>query len=163
MTRSLQICEMEFVEGWDIVQVLGEGAFGEVRRPFSSTAFLRILDALRVRRSILTRFIAMSFKVKLLVNRKTSEAVAVKLVDLRVHLTAISEIRKEIGIHKLLSHDNILKCFGHRKDDKFQYIFLEYAAGGELFDRIEPDVGMDPGQAQKYFQQLIAGVVSSTI
>lgn len=84
-----------------------------------------------------------------------------KLVDLRVHLTAISEIRKEIGIHKLLNHENVLKCFGHRKDDKFQYIFLEYAAGGELFDRIEPDVGMDAGQAQKYFQQLIGGVVRS--
>lgn len=42
-----------------------------------------------------------------------------------------------------------------------QYMFLEYAAGGELFDRIEPDSGMASHQAQKYFQELITGVVSS--
>lgn len=41
-----------------------------------------------------------------------------------------------------------------------QYMFLEYAAGGELFDRIEPDTGMPPHQAQKYFRELINGVVS---
>lgn len=39
-------------------------------------------------------------------------------------------------------------------------MFLEYAAGGELFDRIEPDIGMPPHQAQKYFRELIDGVVS---
>lgn len=41
-----------------------------------------------------------------------------------------------------------------------QYMFLEYAAGGELFDRIEPDIGMPPQQAQKYFRELVSGVVS---
>lgn len=40
-------------------------------------------------------------------------------------------------------------------------MFLEYAAGGELFDRIEPDIGMPSYQAQKYFRELIAGVVST--
>ncbi|OQR71943.1 serine/threonine-protein kinase Chk1-like [Tropilaelaps mercedesae] len=115
----------EFVEGWEIAQVLGEGAFGEV---------------------------------KLLVNRKTSEAVAMKLVDLRVKIMAYQEIRKEIAIHRLLTHDHVLKFFGSREEEKFHYIFLEYAAGGELFDRIEPDVGMDHALAQRYFQQLISGV-----
>ncbi|XP_029155770.1 serine/threonine-protein kinase grp isoform X2 [Nylanderia fulva] len=33
-----------------------------------------------------------------------------------------------------------------------------YASGGELFDRIEPDVGMPICEAQKYFRQLISGV-----
>lgn len=96
--------------------------------------------------------------MKLLVNRKTSEAVAVKVVDLRGKITAYQEIRKEIAIHRLLNHEHILKFFGSRKDDKFHYIFLEYAAGGELFDRIEPDVGMEHALAQKYFHQLISGV-----
>ena len=32
--KCSQNCEMEFVEGWDIVQVLGEGAFGEVSTKF---------------------------------------------------------------------------------------------------------------------------------
>lgn len=42
-----------------------------------------------------------------------------------------------------------------------QYMFLEYAVGGELFDRIEPDIGMPQDQAQKYFKDLINGVVSN--
>ena len=41
-----------------------------------------------------------------------------------------------------------------------QYMFLEYAVGGELFDRIEPDNGMAPEQARKYFSDVISGVVS---
>ena len=31
-------------------------------------------------------------------------------------------------------------------------------SGGELFDRIEPEVGMAEHQAQYYFNQLIAGL-----
>ena len=34
----------------------------------------------------------------------------------------------------------------------------EYASGGELFDRIEPDFGMHHDLAHKYFYQLISGV-----
>uniref|UniRef100_A0A0N5AV36 non-specific serine/threonine protein kinase n=1 Tax=Syphacia muris TaxID=451379 RepID=A0A0N5AV36_9BILA len=41
--------------------------------------------------------------------------------------------------------------------EEFQ-IFLEYVDGGELFDQIEPDVGMPSAKAQYYFLQLIDGV-----
>ncbi|KHJ81034.1 hypothetical protein OESDEN_19284 [Oesophagostomum dentatum] len=37
-------------------------------------------------------------------------------------------------------------------------IYLEYADGGELFDQIEPDVGMPPVKAQWYFRQLLNGL-----
>ena len=104
-----------------------------------------------------------------------------------------------------MKHENIISFYGTRKDGDRQYIFLEYACGGELFDRIgsqqnfiiyshgvckdwkfrqiliftyntllymcfsiltmllislvEPDVGMSQSQAQKYFRDLINGVV----
>ncbi|CAG2122402.1 unnamed protein product, partial [Medioppia subpectinata] len=45
-----------------------------------------------------------------------------------------------------------------RTDETNEYIFLEYASGGELFDRIEPDVGMDTSSAHRFFVQLISGV-----
>lgn len=38
------------------------------------------------------------------------------------------------------------------------YLFLEYCTGGELFDRIEPDLGMVEKEAHRLFQQLIAAV-----
>ena len=114
-----------FVDGWDFVQTLGEGAYGEV---------------------------------KLAVNQETQEAVAVKIIDLTRTPTVSNDIRKEVCIHKMVSHENIIKFYGNRKSETRQYLFLEYACGGELFDRIEPDVGMPHHDAQRFYRQLIAGV-----
>ncbi|XP_060107522.1 serine/threonine-protein kinase Chk1 [Heteronotia binoei] len=115
-----------FVEDWDLVQTLGEGAYGEVQ---------------------------------LAVNRRTEEAVAVKIVDMKRAAECPDQIKKEICINKMLSHENIVKFYGHRREGSIQYLFLEYCSGGELFDRIEPDIGMPEADAQKFFHQLIAGVV----
>ncbi|XP_076836670.1 serine/threonine-protein kinase Chk1 [Brachyhypopomus gauderio] len=114
-----------FVQDWDLVQTLGEGAYGEVR---------------------------------LLVNKKTEEAVAVKVVDTASAKDCIENVKKEVCVHKMLTHPNIVKFFGHRSEGAVQYIFLEYCSGGELFDRIEPDVGMPVKEAHRFFQQLVAGV-----
>ncbi|KAI1230814.1 Serine/threonine-protein kinase Chk1, partial [Lamprotornis superbus] len=145
---------------WDLVQTLGEGAYGEVQ---------------------------------LAVNRRTEEAVAVKIVDMKRAAECPENIKKEICINKMLSHENVVRFYGHRREGATQYLFLEYCRGGELFDRIgaarggngasqivilncrphtaedcsspssspsaEPDVGMPEPEAQWFFQQLIAGVV----
>ncbi|XP_029375164.1 serine/threonine-protein kinase Chk1 [Echeneis naucrates] len=114
-----------FVQDWDLVQTLGEGAYGEVR---------------------------------LLVNRQTEEAVAVKVIDTSQAKECAENVKKEVCIHKMLSHPNIVRFFGHRKEGPTMYLFLEYCTGGELFDRIEPDVGMVEKDAHRFFQQLIAAV-----
>ncbi|XP_046388652.1 serine/threonine-protein kinase grp isoform X2 [Ischnura elegans] len=97
-------------------------------------------------------------EVKLLINRHTGEAVAMKIVDLEKHPDAANSIRKETCILRMLTDPHIIKFYGQRREGNLEYIFLEYAAGGELFDRIEPDVGMSAWEAQKYFKQLVAGV-----
>lgn len=114
-----------FVEGWDVIQVLGEGAYGEVQ---------------------------------LVVNTCTQEAVAVKHLDIRKGDSAASNIKKEVYIHRRLKHEHIIKYYGHREEGPMHYIFLEYAPGGELFDKIDPDIGMPQAKAQKYFCQIIKGV-----
>lgn len=76
------------------------------------------------------------YRVKLLINRQTGEAVAMKMVDLKKHSDAIMSVRKEICIQKMLQDQHILRFFGNRSHGHIEYIFLEYAAGGELFDRI---------------------------
>uniref|UniRef100_A0A671KVR2 Serine/threonine-protein kinase CHK1 n=1 Tax=Sinocyclocheilus anshuiensis TaxID=1608454 RepID=A0A671KVR2_9TELE len=120
-----QIMAVPFVKDWDVVQTLGEGAYGEVR---------------------------------LLVNKKTEEAVAVKVVDMAKAKDCVENVKKEVCICKMLSHPNIVRFFGYRSEGTTQYIFLEYCSGGELFDRIEPDVGMPEKEAHRFFQQLVAGV-----
>ncbi|XP_053977909.1 serine/threonine-protein kinase grp isoform X1 [Hylaeus volcanicus] len=97
-------------------------------------------------------------EVKLLLNRSTGEAVAMKMIDLEKHPDARQTVRKETAIHRMLSNPNIIQYFGKRSEPTMEYIFLEYASGGELFDRIEPDVGMSLWEAQKYFKQLISAV-----
>lgn len=60
----------------------------------------------------------------------------------------------------MLQDVHVIRFYAQRTEGKKQYLFIEYASGGELFDRIEPDVGMPQHQAHKYFKQLLAGVVS---
>lgn len=115
----------EFVENWNIIQTLGEGAFGEV---------------------------------KLLVHQVTNQAIAVKIIDCIKHSDAKESVKKEEKIHRLMVHPNILRLLGKRVEEDKVYIFLEYAAGGELFDKIEPDIGMPSRDAQKYMKQLFDGV-----
>ena len=93
----------EFIEGWDLLQVLGEGTFAEV---------------------------------KLLVNRDTGEACAMKEINISENPRADKSAKKEICVHKLLKHPNIVQCYGSRVEAERQFIFLEYCNGGELFDRI---------------------------
>lgn len=97
-------------------------------------------------------------EVKLLLNRQTNEAVAMKMVDTKKHPDAASSVKKEVCIQKILHHRHILRYFGTRRQSDIEYIFLEYASGGELFDRIEPDIGMPVIEARRYFNQLTSGV-----
>lgn len=58
------------------------------------------------------------------------------MVDLKKHPDAGASVKKEVCIQKALGHPHILRFFGQRSQGDIEYIFLEYAAGGELFDRI---------------------------
>ncbi|XP_029155762.1 serine/threonine-protein kinase grp isoform X1 [Nylanderia fulva] len=97
-------------------------------------------------------------EVRLVINKSTGEVVAMKMIDTEKHPDARQTVRKETAIHRMLSNPNIIQYFGKRSEPNMEYIFLQYASGGELFDRIEPDVGMPICEAQKYFRQLISGV-----
>lgn len=75
-------------------------------------------------------------EVKLLVNRVTGHAVAMKVIDCKKHKEAQELAHKEAVVHAMVNHPHIIKFFGQRRDKDTIYIFLEYAAGGELFDKI---------------------------
>jgi serine/threonine protein kinase len=75
--------------------------------------------------------------VKLAVNRKTGQKVAVKCID-RQGLPEEEEtrIRQEVVIMKSLDHENIVEFIDFFEEEKFFYVVLEFLEGGELFDRI---------------------------
>lgn len=59
-----------------------------------------------------------------------------KVIDLRRHPNAKTAVGKEVMIHSMLVNPNVIRYYGNRQDSNYIYIFLEYAEGGELFDRI---------------------------
>lgn len=71
-----------------------------------------------------------------MVHGTTGDTVAVKIVDLDRHKDAAESVKKEICIHRLLVHPHIIRYYGQRKEGLIEYIFLEYASGGELFNKI---------------------------
>lgn len=71
-----------------------------------------------------------------MINHNTNGTVAMKTVDLKNFPDALMMVKKEAAIHSRLKHPSIIRYFGHRHSKDNYYIFLEYASGGELFDRI---------------------------
>ena len=70
-----------------------------------------------------------------------------------------SSIIKEVRLHRhCSSHVNVIKCFGNGENQDYYWIALELAQGGDLFDKIEPDQGVEEDIAHLYFRQLINGV-----
>ena len=55
-------------------------------------------------------------------------------------------------------HENILRVLDCKQINRFLCVFLDFAAGGDLFDKIEPDVGVDSDIAQFYFRQLVNAI-----
>jgi serine/threonine-protein kinase Chk1 len=70
----------------------------------------------------------------------------------------VNAAKKEFKIHSSVDHPNIIKVLGCAEDTSNIFILLEYAAAGELFDKIEPDVGVGEEVAHFYFNQLIASI-----
>ena len=47
-----------------------------------------------------------------------------------------------------------------RVNEALQFqLFMELADGGELYDQIEPDVGLPPARARNFFAQLLDGLL----
>lgn len=92
-------------------------------------------------------------------NMKTGQSVAIKVIDkekvLRVGL--INQIKREISIMRQVRHPNILELYEVMATKTKIYFALEYAKGGELFDKVSKG-RLKEHIARRYFQQLITAV-----
>lgn len=65
----------------------------------------------------------------------------------------------EVSLHSHIGqHPNVIEWFATGEDHVWRWIAMEYAEGGDLFDKIEADVGVTEDIAHLYFLQLISGV-----
>ncbi|KAK2467496.1 hypothetical protein APHAL10511_000351 [Amanita phalloides] len=123
------------IQGYELVQHIGGGGFSTVYRA---------------------------------VNISDHRVAACKLIVLTPQTTEKERktIEKEIRIHAALKHENVLEFFtaavveSGGKHDYVPgiYIMMELAAGGDLFDKIAPDVGVGDDIAHFYFNQLLSGI-----
>ena len=66
-------------------------------------------------------------------------------------------LQTELLIHRHLQHQHIIRLLDVWHGPAECWMLMEYAAGGELFDKIQPDVGVDESLARFYFRQLLSG------
>ncbi|KAM3410678.1 hypothetical protein ACQJBY_002731 [Aegilops geniculata] len=93
---------------------------------------------------------------RLMRHRENDGLVAVKLIE-RGH--RIDEnVYREIVNHRSLRHPNIIQFIEVILTPTHLAIVMEYAAGGELFDRIVDRGRFSEDETRYFFQQLICGV-----
>lgn len=69
------------------------------------------------------------------------------------------QIAMEVSLHSHIGqHPNVIEWFATGEDDVWRWIAMEFAEGGDLFDKIEADVGVSEDIAHLYFLQLVSGV-----
>ncbi|KAG7107199.1 Serine/threonine-protein kinase chk1 like [Verticillium longisporum] len=93
----------------------------------------------------------------------TSPIFAVKLIhkDYAVRQGRVSakQMLMEVSLHSHVGqHANIIEWFATGEDHIWRWIAMEFAEGGDLFDKVEADVGVSEDIAHIYFLQLVSGV-----
>ncbi|KTW32110.1 uncharacterized protein T551_00792 [Pneumocystis jirovecii RU7] len=101
-------------------------------------------------------------RVRLCRDLHSKDIFAVKFIHKNlaiINAVTKKQIACEVALHKLCTcHHNILQFIASNENSNWRWIALEYAYGGDLFDKIEPDLGVDPEIAHYFFSQLISGV-----
>ena len=76
--------------------------------------------------------------VKLGINKKTNQKVAIKIMNKKQMNTSDLElVRTEIEILKICQHPNIIKLYEIFENVDYFYIIMEYCSGGDLFSYLE--------------------------
>ncbi|CAM6087410.1 unnamed protein product [Calypogeia fissa] len=93
---------------------------------------------------------------RLMRDKKTRELVAVKYIERGEKID--ENVTREIINHRSLRHPNIVRFKEVMVTPTHLAIVMEYAAGGELFERICNAGRFSEDEARFFFQQLISGV-----
>lgn len=90
---------------------------------------------------------------------RNGDNVAIKVIDkekvLKVGL--VDQTKREISVMRMVKHPNVLRLYEVLATKTKIYFIIEYAKGGELFNKIAKG-RLHEDVARKYFQQLIKAV-----
>eukprot|EP00897_Mesotaenium_endlicherianum_P006396 jgi/Mesen1/5785/ME000293S04937 len=93
---------------------------------------------------------------RLMRDKKTKELIAVKFIERGEKID--ENVQREIINHRSLRHPNIVRFKEVFLTATHLGIVMEYAAGGELFERICNAGRFSEDEARYFFQQLVSGI-----
>lgn len=90
---------------------------------------------------------------------KTGQSVAIKMIDKEKVLRKglMEQIKREISVMAIVRHPYVVHLYEVMASKAKIYFVMEYAKGGELFDKVAKG-RLKEEVAQKYFRQLISAV-----
>ena len=96
-------------------------------------------------------------KVRKALDTVTGEVVAIKILDKQkmIDRGIQSNVKSEIAVWQQMDHPNIVKLKQVLASEQQIFIVLEFAAGGELFDRVVAQGKLDESSARGYFCRLL--------
>ena len=130
-----------------VSKTIGSGAYAWYT-PASSSCFLTRLTVYSIKKAVQPAAPGRVFAVKF-INKDYAKRHGAKDKQLDMEVT----LHRHIG-----QHDNVIQFLKNGDDDQWRWIAMELAEGGDLFDKIESDVGVGEDVAHFYFTQLISAV-----
>jgi len=99
-------------------------------------------------------------KVNLGLHKLTGENVAVKRIDKKYMKDEHhkKKIFQEVAILKLVRHKNIVRLFEVFEDDRYLYLVMEYADGGDLLKYVKEKTRLFESEARYIFKQIVEGL-----
>eukprot|EP01059_Diplonema_ambulator_P032536 TRINITY_DN641_c1_g1_i1.p1 TRINITY_DN641_c1_g1~~TRINITY_DN641_c1_g1_i1.p1 ORF type:complete len:428 (+),score=80.81 TRINITY_DN641_c1_g1_i1:39-1322(+) len=99
-------------------------------------------------------------KVKLGFDRKTGGEVAIKVIhkERMAQEDLQEQVLREIGVTKLLRHENVVRVYEVFQTPKYLYLVMELVTGGMLYTKLVEAGRFKDDEARGYFQQLVLGV-----
>mmetsp|Transcript_20714 Transcript_20714/g.38561 ORF Transcript_20714/g.38561 Transcript_20714/m.38561 type:complete len:612 (-) Transcript_20714:44-1879(-) len=96
-----------------------------------------------------------------LVKHRSGDLYAMKVIDKHsiVDEEALYILKREIQVHKNLSHRHITKLYDHFEDEDNVYLLLEYASKGALFYKARRQTRLTEDEARKFFKQATEGIL----
>jgi serine/threonine protein kinase len=91
-------------------------------------------------------------------NKQTQKTFAMKQVPKEKVTKMLGQFRREVFIMYELSHPHIIKLFTHFEDEKFFYLIMELADGGNLFHKLYREKCFLERNAAQYFREVVLAV-----
>lgn len=92
---------------------------------------------------------------KVKIAKYLNKSFAIKIIN--KSMKSYKDVQKEMRIQAMLKHKNIVKLIDSYEDKEFYFMVMELAEL-ELFDLIEPEVGLHPVLIHFYFRQLASAI-----